>query len=157
MYHASAPAWTKTPLFVELSVLKQQVVVLTDDNVRLSGVAQRMTATCSALRARPASFDMFCRPAAAYTAVSWSVDSRCGMSCSITAHFSTATDRRWPLSLASIIAVWPLLLSSSISAPSSSMSDTICGQSCAPHSATSGVTPFSEWLRSAGLAFSTSA
>ena len=33
MYHASAPAWTKTPLFVELSVLKQQVVVLTDDNV----------------------------------------------------------------------------------------------------------------------------
>ena len=49
MYHASAPAWTKTPLFVELSVLKQQVVVLTDDNVRLSGVAQRMTATCSAL------------------------------------------------------------------------------------------------------------
>ena len=49
MYHASAPAWTKTPLFVEFSVLKQQVVVLTDDNVRLSGVAQRMTATCSAL------------------------------------------------------------------------------------------------------------
>ena len=49
MHHASAPAWTKTPLFVELSVLKQQVVVLTDDNVRLSGVAQRMTATCSAL------------------------------------------------------------------------------------------------------------
>ena len=111
----------------------------------------------SARRARPASFDMFCRPAAAYTAVSWSVDSRCGMSCSITAHFSTATDLRWPLSLASIIAVWPLLLSSSISAPSSSMRETICGQSCAPHSATSGVTPFSEKFRSAGCAFSTSA
>ena len=117
MYHASAPAWTKTPLFVELSVLKQQVVVLTDDSFAAPRVSAR--------RARPASFDMFCRPAAAYTAVSWSVDSRCGMSCSMTAHFSTATDLRWPLSLASIIAVWPLLLSSSISAPSSSMSDTI--------------------------------
>ncbi len=43
------PGWTKTPLFVELSTLKQHVVTLSAENTRLSGLTQDLTETCGHL------------------------------------------------------------------------------------------------------------
>lgn len=46
---APPPGWKKTPLFVEISALKQQVTTLAAENARLSGLAHDSTETCGHL------------------------------------------------------------------------------------------------------------
>ena len=46
---APPPGWTKTPLFLEITALKQQVSTLAAENARLSGLAQESTETCGHL------------------------------------------------------------------------------------------------------------
>ena len=46
---SAAPPYTKTPLFIELASVKQQLAALADENVRLSGFSRELTETCNHL------------------------------------------------------------------------------------------------------------
>ena len=41
------PGWTKTPLFLELSALKEHVAALTDEREKLNAFAQELTERCT--------------------------------------------------------------------------------------------------------------